>query len=124
MAGRHEKHTLRKSHRKTSEDQTKEAVFLCQQRNNSRTTAPYLPTVNLSTAGLFEQVSDQTAVKTQLNHSSIQTVRWHNTLSYPEEGQVTVLLHVRDLQVLQHHGTVAVGLHHVQVVVVSGAEKV
>lgn len=54
----------------------------------------------------------------------MRTVRWHNALSYPEEGQVAVLLHVRDLQVLQHHGTVAVGLHHVQVVVVSGAEKV
>lgn len=65
----------------------------------------------LSTAGVFR--------------ASLQPDRRkHNTLSYPEEGQVTVLLHVRDLQVLQHHGAVAVGLHHVQVVVLSGAEKV
>lgn len=43
---------------------------------------------------------------------------------YPEEGRVMVLLHVGDLQVLQDHSAVAVGLHHVQVVVLSGAQKV
>lgn len=42
---------------------------------------------------------------------------------YPEEGQVPVLLHVRDLQVLQHHGTVPVGPHHIGIVVVVGADK-
>lgn len=43
---------------------------------------------------------------------------------YPEEGQVSVVLHVGDLQVLQDHGAVAVGLHHVLVVVFIRTQKV
>lgn len=42
---------------------------------------------------------------------------------YPEEGQVPVLLHVRDLQVLQHHSAVFVRPHHIGIVVVVGADK-
>lgn len=43
---------------------------------------------------------------------------------YPEEGQVTVVLHMGDLQVFQYHSAVAVCLHHVKVVVVFGTQKV
>lgn len=43
---------------------------------------------------------------------------------YPEEGQVAVVLHVGDLQIFQDNGAVAVGLHHVQVVILFGSQKV
>lgn len=43
---------------------------------------------------------------------------------YPEEGQITVALHVGDFQILQDHSAVAIGLHHVQVVVFFGSQKV
>lgn len=43
---------------------------------------------------------------------------------YPEEGQVPMFLHVSDLQVLQNHSAVAVGLHHVGIVIISGAQQV
>lgn len=43
---------------------------------------------------------------------------------YREEGEVSVVRHVGHLQVLQDHGAVAVGLHHVQVVVIFSTKKV
>lgn len=35
-----------------------------------------------------------------------------------------VILHMRDLQILQDHSAVAVSLHHVQVVVLFGVQEV
>lgn len=43
---------------------------------------------------------------------------------YPEEGQVVMLLHISDFQVLQDYSAVAVCLQHVCIVVVSGAQQV
>lgn len=58
------------------------------------------------------------------NDQSTSSWSWGVEQTDLEEGQVLVLQGVGDLQVLQDHSAVAVGLHHAQVVVLFGAQKV